>query len=159
MGFVYERVLLRTSARAQGRMLVSPKHESLDLVYVQQPWCIMSQEYSFDDLVALIRTHQGISNNKEISRFTTLEDDLGITGDDGCELLEAVQERFDVSFAGEDGSLRQAFQLKPDEFLFHSEGSPFFLAISKLLGLRLEKVRPLTVGCLHEVIAAQRHVS
>lgn len=42
---------------------------------------------SFEEFVAFIRDWAGISR-KKITPETLFEDDLGITGDDGCELLE-----------------------------------------------------------------------
>ncbi len=113
-------------------------------------------EVSIDDLITLICAHQGVSSKTKITIETRLEEDLGITGDDGCELLEEIQRRFSVSFAGADGSLRAAFQLEKDEYLFHSEGTGLFRLFAKLLGHDIEKVRPLTVGQLHQAILAAR---
>ena len=101
---------------------------------------------SLDDLVTCIRDHQRIRKSREITSTTRLEADLGITGDDGCELLEEVERRFCVSFVGKDGSLRDAFQLEKDQYLFHSEGFPSFLN---------ENVKPLTVGELFQVLISR----
>jgi hypothetical protein len=104
------------------------------------------------DLISFIRENQGIGKRKTITADTLLERDLGITGDDGGELLEEIQNKFGVSFAGSDGSLRKAFGLAPDEYLFHSEGFSPFLFIASLLGFSIEKVKPLSVGQLYRVI-------
>jgi hypothetical protein len=51
---------------------------------------------SFDELAAFVREWAGIPNRKRIAPETLFEDDLGITGDDGCELLDETERRFDV---------------------------------------------------------------
>jgi hypothetical protein len=78
---------------------------------------------------------------------TLLEEDLGITGDDGAELIEAFAERFgvDMSEFGKSG-----------RFYFHSEGiDPGGCLINLILfplGLRLRYLRddviPITAGDL-----------
>ncbi len=103
----------------------------------------MSAIISLDEVIALIREHQGISGKKAITESSLLEKDLGITGDDGCELIEAVEKKFNLSFAGAGGSLSKAFGLSEDQYLFHSEVN--------LLGVfvRPENVKAITVGELY----------
>lgn len=105
---------------------------------------------TFDDVVRALRASQGIRDKVMITGATLLEDELGITGDDGCDLLEDLEQAFDMSFSDADGSLRAAFGLADDQFLFHGEGW-------NLLGLfREENVKPLSVGELHRVIVARQ---
>ena len=113
----------------------------------------MNGSVALEDVIAFIRESQGIGAKKIISESSLLENDLGITGDDGCELLEEVQKEFGVSFSGADGTLREAFDLKRDEYLFHSEGMSLFLIFANFVGFAIEKVRPLSVGELHRVVA------
>ncbi|MDP2769369.1 MAG: DUF1493 family protein [Giesbergeria sp.] len=116
----------------------------------------MTSTVTLAEVIACIRESQGIKEAKPISDATLLERDLGITGDDGDELLEALQKRFSVSFTGSDGTLREAFGLEKDEYLFHSEGFSLFLMIANLFGFSIEKVKPLTVAQLHHVILDRR---
>ncbi|OBV39400.1 hypothetical protein [Janthinobacterium psychrotolerans] len=105
---------------------------------------------TFDDVVRAIRASQSIPGHVMITGATLLEDELGITGDDGCDLLADLERSFAISFAGSDGSLREAFGLDQDQFLFHGEGwNPLAL-------FRKENVKPLTVGQLHQVIVARQ---
>jgi hypothetical protein len=73
------------------------------------------------------------------------EDDLGITGDDGIALLEATEKRFGVQL-----SLRETFNLGPNEFLFNGEGlGPDIVTLS---GGPTRWVRPFTVGDLYQAV-------
>ncbi|GAA5172832.1 DUF1493 family protein [Viridibacterium curvum] len=116
----------------------------------------MTSTVTLAEVIACIRDSQGIKEAKPISEATLLERDLGITGDDGSELLEELQKRFGVSFTGADGTLREAFGLEEDEYLFHSEGMSLFLMIANLFGFSIEKVKPLSVAQLHHVILEKR---
>lgn len=108
---------------------------------------IMTKELTFHNLVSLIRELQGISNKTEINESTLLENDLGITGDDGSELLEAIETRFNLSFESDSGpSLREIFNLEKDQYLFHSEGVDFLGLIASFFGKKTQNVKPLSVG-------------
>jgi acyl carrier protein len=113
----------------------------------------MNATISLDELIALIREHQGISGKKEITESSLLEKDLGISGDDGGELIEAIEKKFNLSFAGADGSLSKAFGLSEGQYLFHGEVN--------LLGVfvRPENVKEITVGELYlAACKAKEHV-
>ena len=73
-------------------------------------------------VIKLIRDFHGISKSISIDADTKLEKELGITGDDGVELIEFIQDEMKLSFVGADGSLREAFDLDEDEYLFNGEG-------------------------------------
>lgn len=91
----------------------------------------------------IIRENQGISSSVLINEKTFLEKDLGITGDDGCDLLAEIENRLNLSFSGKNGSLQRSFELSAGQHLFGSEGfNPFAL-------LFREKVKPVTVGDLY----------
>lgn len=95
-----------------------------------------------------------------ITTQTYLEEDLGITGDDGAELLEEVALRFGVVLHTDEDGYQTTFGLGDNEYLFHSEGfDP--LCIGRLIGWLRNKPRPvirdLSVGELHRaLVAAQR---
>ncbi len=76
---------------------------------------------SFEEFADFIRSECGISRKRNITPESTFEDDLGITGDDGADLLEATEKRFDVQLSDAEHGYRRTFDLGPDEFLFHSE--------------------------------------
>jgi hypothetical protein len=105
---------------------------------------------SFEHFAGFIRRGSQIPQRKTITRETQFERDLGITGDDGACLLEAVERRFDIDLAEEDGGLRKTFHLGPNEFLFHSEG--FELFPPELLARSTPRVRAFTVGELWDAV-------
>ena len=72
-------------------------------------------------LIEFIRKSHRVSPKVKITSETLLEFDLGITGDDGVELIEAIEQEFGVSFVGLDGSYREAFDLEDGQRLFHGE--------------------------------------
>jgi acyl carrier protein len=51
---------------------------------------------SFAEFADFIRSQCGVSAKKNITPASKFEDDLGITGDDGVDLLKATEKRFDV---------------------------------------------------------------
>ncbi len=77
---------------------------------------------SFEQLADFIREWARIPRRKPITPETLFEDDLGIAGDDGCELLEATEKHFRVCLSSPEEGYRRTFDLAPHEFLFHSEG-------------------------------------
>src|ERR1700722_968930 len=81
---------------------------------------------SFDQFAEFIREYWHVSNRKSISPETQFERDLGLTGDDGADLLEATERKFGVVLSGENKELRETFSLGPNEYLFHSEGLEIF---------------------------------
>jgi hypothetical protein len=88
-----------------------------------------------------------LRNDKQISLDTQFERDLGITGDDGIELLEAVQERYGIEFTSE------SFRLEFNEYVFHSEGFELFpIFFQSLFGKPMPEVRSFTVGELYEAV-------
>jgi hypothetical protein len=103
---------------------------------------------NLENLISLIREFHCIPDKTEINETTLLEDDLGITGDDGCELLEEIEKAFSLSFTGKDGSLRKFFDLEENQFLFHGEGVDLFGIFSFIFGKKPENVKPISVGDL-----------
>lgn len=81
-----------------------------------------SRTFSFEELADFIREWASIPRHIPIGPETRFEIDLGITGDDGCELLDATEARFGVLLSSPEHGYREAFDLAPHEFLFHSEG-------------------------------------
>jgi hypothetical protein len=112
----------------------------------------VNSEITVEHLIEFIRHHQRIAKEMVIDQYTLLEKDLGITGDDGGELLDVIEKEFAVSFVGSDSTIRKAFGLEKSEYLFHNEGVGFFEFIASFLGRGLEKVKPLTVGELYKVV-------
>ena len=81
---------------------------------------------TFEEFTNFIREFSGYSSKNIITPETLFEKNLGTTGDDGTELLEAVEKRFNVHLTDTNGDLRGTFSLGPNEYLFHSEGFGLF---------------------------------
>jgi hypothetical protein len=112
-------------------------------------------ELTIENLIEVIRDCQGFSDKDQITENSDLEKDLGITGDDGSELLEEIEKQFSISFLGADGTIREIFGLAQNEFLFHSEcGVNLFGLIASLWRKENAVVKSITVGQLYQ--AAQR---
>lgn len=110
----------------------------------------MDHPLTFENLVALIRSDQRISVNKSITEHTELERDLGITGDDGEELLIEIEKQFSLSCAGKDGTINEVFRLGENQYLFHSEGFFAFTWLRSIFGKKKAYIKTLTVGQLFE---------
>lgn len=113
----------------------------------------MGCDITLSNLVGIIRKCQGFAETDVITEAAQLERDLGITGDDGCELLKAIEKEFDISFAGSDGTIREALGLSDGEYLFHSEGMGLFRLVAALFGRDVEKIKPITVGQLYDAVS------
>ncbi len=114
---------------------------------------------SFEEVIAVIREFAAIRPDREITTDTRVEADLGITGDDGIDLLRTVEARFDVNIGLNDGSLRSVFGLEENEYLFGSEGLevPFLSGLFRWISGNTDPViRDLTVGELLATIQRTR---
>jgi hypothetical protein len=111
-------------------------------------------EPSLLDVANFVRAWTGMSKKFVVRSETRLEADLGVTGDDGEELLKAIAKEFSVALANPDDGYRTTFSLSPNEYLFSSEGFDL-LGIGSLIGQGGTPnyfVRDLTVGQLHTAI-------
>ncbi|MDE8556371.1 hypothetical protein [Pantoea vagans] len=116
-------------------------------------------EPSLADVIAFVRKFSGC-RRENIDENTCLEKDLGITGDDGVELLEEAEKVFGVSFFAEEDEFRKAFSLQENEYLFHSEGIDFLGIVylcRRLRGIPAPVIRDLSVGQLHSVLVEARN--
>ena len=109
------------------------------------------QEPSFDQLAEFVRDCAGLRTDKRIVEDTQFERDLGITGDDGADLLEAVERKFHVAFT------EDSFCLGVNEYLFGAEGIvPSRDELISIFGLGPEPtVRSFTVGELYEAVLSE----
>jgi acyl carrier protein len=109
---------------------------------------------SFDDCADFIRQWAKLSRKKEITPETQFEDDLGISGDDGCDLLEATEKRFMITLSSAEHGYRKTFDLSPNEFLFHPEG--FGPSVPDMLRRSFGRPEPVvvafTVGELYKAV-------
>ena len=107
------------------------------------------------DVSDLVRDFGGIPKSRSISSDTRIDADLGITGDDGDDLLQYAEKHFGVELADTDTGYRETFNLRPNEYLFHSEG--FDLGIGIFMRWIRREPKPvvvnLTVGDLHRAIS------
>lgn len=107
----------------------------------------------FEQVVEFIREFARIPDRVAIARNTRFEDDLGVTGMDGVELLEKVERRFGVELGDQDDGIRQTFGLGPNEYLFTAEGIGGLIDLIRWLGGKPEpKVRQFTVGELYDAL-------
>src|SRR3954467_7674489 len=84
---------------------------------------------------------------------TQFERDLGLTGDDGDDLLEATEKRFKVALGNEETGIRDTFNLQPNEYLFNSEGwGPSLDRIISSFSENQTVIRKFTVGELFEAV-------
>lgn len=115
---------------------------------------VTDDDLTFDEFAAWLREYWRVPARKAIVPETQFEHDLGLTGDDGTDLLEATERRFEVQFSSEESGLRDTFNLQPNEYLFNSEGwgpSPAEI-ISWFSGSPSAVVRRFTVGELFEAV-------
>lgn len=113
---------------------------------------------SVEEVIAFVREFSGCTR-KAIDESTLLEDDLGICGDDGVELLEEAEKFFAVRFATDEEDFRSLFSLKENEYLFTSEGLDLLGICYFFRWLRGEPepvVRDLSIGQLHQVLVKVR---
>ncbi|MEO7143676.1 MAG: hypothetical protein ABI165_09265 [Bryobacteraceae bacterium] len=111
------------------------------------------EDLSFDEFTNFIREWRKIPRCRSITPTTRLEADLGISGGDGIDVLIATEARFDISLSSNEHGFRETFNLRPHEFLFHSEGLGVDLAaIKTFFGGPRSNVIDLTAGGLHRAI-------
>jgi hypothetical protein len=110
---------------------------------------------TFDDVAEFVRRWARIPAKKPITSDTQFERDLGITGDDGGELLEAAEVQFKVNLRDGDNGYRTIFKLGPNEYLFNSEGFSIGSGGTDMITLFTNtnpSVRRFTVGELYDAI-------
>jgi hypothetical protein len=115
---------------------------------------ITDGDLTFDEFAAWLREYWSVPARKAIAPETQFERDLGLTGDDGDDLLVATEKEFEVRLGNEETGVRETFNLQPNEYLFNSEGwgpSPDEL-VSLFSGSPSSTVRSFTVGELFEAV-------
>lgn len=108
-----------------------------------------------EDVAAFVRAFTRLSARRTIGPDTRLDADLGITGDDGDDLLVGASRHFGVDLACPDRGIARTLQLESNEHLFNPEGvDP--LGIARLVRLFRNEPEPifrdLTVAELHRAI-------
>ncbi|MDH6308927.1 ubiquinone/menaquinone biosynthesis C-methylase UbiE [Dysgonomonas sp. PFB1-18] len=103
------------------------------------------RDLSFENFVEFINDNFIFSDKVSITKDTLVEKDLGITGDDGEEFLLAIHDEFGIDFRDETGSIRKAFNLKENEYLFQGEGL-------RLFDWKNDRIVPFTVAQFYDVI-------
>ena len=115
----------------------------------------MRQAPTIQDIELFVRDFAGLRTGREITPQSRLDADLGITGDDGDDLLRAAAEHFGAKLAHPVHGYRETFSLGENEYLFHAEGLDL-IGVSGLLRWVLKqplpKVRDLTLAELHDAI-------
>lgn len=114
-------------------------------------------DLTFDQFADFIREFWCLPSRKQVTPETQFERDLGLTGDDGDELLLATVKRFEIRLGSDETGIRETFNLGRNEYLFHSEGLDLFpFRFTSLFGPEEHTVRKLTVGALFEVVRDAR---
>jgi acyl carrier protein len=105
------------------------------------------EDPSFDAICEIIRDQSQLRPEDRITPDTQFERDLGITGDDGAEILDRVPDYYEIRFTA------KSFDLAPNEYLFNSEGFDIVPAFVRSLMRKPEpEVRSFTVGELYEAV-------
>jgi len=108
---------------------------------------------TFEQFAELVRHFAGCSSKVQITRATKFQDDLGITGEDGTELLIETEKHYGVLLHSEEHGFRVTFNLAPNEYLFNSEGFNAFELLGRLFGVKEgSTVREFTVGELYDAV-------
>ena len=108
------------------------------------------ENLSFDQFAEFVREWLRLSRKRKIAPESEFEADLGITGDDGIDLLNATERRFDIRLCSEEHGFRETFNLGPNDVLFHSEG--FGPDLPTLFGRPSPMIRAFTVGELYRAV-------
>jgi acyl carrier protein len=114
----------------------------------------------FEEVIAFVAEFTA-TNRKEITRETKIEEDLGVTGDDGDDLLKAVEKRFNIVLFDPEYGCRKIFGLNDNEYLFGDEGFAIDFGLFRMLFRWLQKkppivIRDLTINELCEVIIREQ---
>lgn len=116
-------------------------------------------EPSVEDVIRFVR--KTTRSRRTVTAETRIERDLGVTGDDGAELLAAAEGYFGVALSTPEQGFRPTFGLGPNEYLFGPEGLGL-LGVPTLIRWLRRQPRPvyrdLTVTELHEAIRRARAV-
>ncbi|WP_041257408.1 hypothetical protein [Fibrella aestuarina] len=111
---------------------------------------------TFDEFASFLRERLGVRKKQVITPKTLLEDELGVTGDDGIDLLEAVERQYAISLS----PLHETFSMQPNELLFQEEGLGIHVGeLSRVFKNLFRKIkepgpvmRKFQVGELYEVV-------
>ncbi len=110
---------------------------------------------TLQDIERFVRDFAGLGAGQSVTPQTRLDADLGITGDDGDDLLKAAAEHFGAKLADPIHGYRETFSLAENEYLFHAEGFDL-LGVSVLVRAVSNKPKPrirdLTLAELHDAI-------
>ena len=113
---------------------------------------------SFETVATFVRNWHRLPARVAIHATTRFEADLGITGDDGVELVEVALEHFGIRLEPEGpASFRALFHLEPNEYLFNAEGFGPVWEVLSLFGA--STVRSFTVGELYEALQRGQDIS
>ena len=73
----------------------------------------MDDDPTFDEFADWIREYWHVPVRKKIMPETQFERDLGLTGDDGNDLLISTEKRFGVTLCSEETGVRETLNLGP----------------------------------------------
>ena len=109
------------------------------------------KQLTTENLCDVIQESCALDPEERITPETPFQRDLGVTGDDGKEILEYVEKAFGITFS------RESFNLGHNEYLFDSEGFDPFGPIWRTITRKPEpQVRSFTVGELYAAARKER---
>lgn len=97
---------------------------------------------SFEEFVEVVRQCARLKRDQRIDPEMQFERDLGMTLDDGTELLEDLERHYGIEFGAD------SFDLKENECLFHSDDPDAYPVVQTIFADSRTEVRPLTAGQL-----------
>ena len=109
---------------------------------------------SLEEVIEFVRAHT--RTGQPLSAGTRLEEDVGVAGDDGVELLEAAERHFGLSISESETGIRETLGMGPNEYLFTAEGLDLLGTTVLIRWLRNEPrpvVRDLTIEELRAVLS------
>lgn len=106
-----------------------------------------------DEFIELLCDYSGHDQDKQkVTPDFLIEEDFGITGDDGVELLEFIEKAYTVKFPQDESQFRALFGLSANEYLFHSEGLSIVDIFPFLRNRKSKKVVSISVKQLYDVV-------
>jgi hypothetical protein len=114
-------------------------------------------DLTFEEFNAWLREYWNVPVRQDILPETQFERDLDLTGDDGDDFLKATEMRFEVRLGNEETGVRETFNLRPNEYLFNSEGwGPSAHEIISLFSGGPTVVRKFTVGEMFDAVRTMK---
>jgi hypothetical protein len=109
-----------------------------------------------EGILEIVRLVANLPEHEHIHAQTTIQEDIGLDGDDGWEMIEKIWAQYSLRQPDDESEFNRAFAIAPTQFLFYPEGLSFGQG-SELISLfgtspfdwKGKKQRVITVGELY----------